>query len=457
MLKYGMELNEILASAEDLEALVIGRNALSGTAGYIEKYWPGCSVLIVADTNTWNAAGKRLYSLLKEDGAACEDPLIFDVPPYLHADYDNVLKVIKKAEESENPVLAAVGSGTINDLVKRASFETGRPYLCVGTAASMDGYCSSGAALSKNGRKQTMECPSPKVVIADTEILKSAPAKANAAGYGDLASKLTAGADWIIADFVGVDPIEEKVWNIIQPKLKGWLESPEAFASGDEEKLSGVFEGLNLSGLAMQILGRSRPAADSSRAASGAEHMFSHIWEMSGHLGADGNPVSHGFQVSLGIMCVTAMYELLFSMEAREIDIDFSVESYPDWETRAAEIEGNMKMLPSWEEYLGICRMKYVDRGRLRERLTAVKNGWDGLRIRIREQLPSYDEMKAMLNAAGCPVRPSDIDMDRTVAIAAYAKTQCMRNRYTVFDLAYDLGVFSKYIDEIDRSSRYLR
>ena len=279
-----MELNEILASAKDLEALVIGKGVLSESAEYVKRIWPDHRALIVADTNTWNAAGRRIAGILQQSGIETAEPLIFTVPPYLHADYEHVVEIIEAASGIDSPLLVAVGSGTINDLVKRSAHELGTTYICIGTAASMDGYCSSGAALSKNGRKQTMECGAPKVVIADTEVLKTAPSAASAAGYGDLASKLTAGADWIVADFTGDDRIDERVWGIVQPRLEGWLESPEVFAAGDEDKLSGVFEGLNLCGLAMQILGR-------SRAASGAEHMFSHIWEMSGHLGADGLPV----------------------------------------------------------------------------------------------------------------------------------------------------------------------
>ena len=240
------------------------------------------------------------------------DPIIFTVPPFLLADYENTEFIVDKVKHFDKVVLIAIGSGTINDLVKRAAYETGTPYLCFGTAASMDGYCSSGAALSKNGRKQTMECPAPRVVLADTDILKKAPASASAAGYGDLASKLTAGADWIIADFTGDDPIDEQVWNIVQPNLNRWLADPDDLAE--------VFEGLNVSGLAMQVLGR-------SRAASGAEHLLSHIWEMSGHLGADGNPVSHGFQVSIGILCVTALMQEVFSLQAEDIDIDSAVEA----------------------------------------------------------------------------------------------------------------------------------
>ena len=451
-----MKLTEVLSLVKDTQELVIGSGVINTCSEYIYKYWPECSPMIVADTNTWKAAGQQIKRELSESGLNIAEPLIFETPPYLHADYRNVEIILEKAETASNPVLIAVGSGTVNDLVKRAAFELNSSYLTVGTAASMDGYCSSGAALSKGGRKQTMECGAPKVIIADTDILVTAPPEASAAGYGDLASKLTAGADWLIADFTGDDPIEEKVWDIIQPNLDGWLSNPEKTAEGDPQSLSAIFEGLNFSGLAMQALGLSRAASKASRAASGAEHMFSHIWEMSGHLGSDGNPVSHGFQVSVGILCVCALMDEVFDMDADEIDIEAALEAYPDWETRAAEVEEQMGNLPSWEEYIDICREKHLTKDELRAKLVKVKADWNELRDNVKNRLPSYSKTYRMLKTAGCPVKPEDINLKRETAISTYKKAQCMRNRYTILDLAYELGVLSKCIQSIEDSSQYL-
>ena len=442
MVESSMTLNDILSKVEETDELIIGSGAVSECAGMLKKYWPGCIAFIIADSNTWDAAGKELFSILSDSGIEMAAPLIFPVPPMLHADYEYVETIRKKAEALGDSVLIAAGSGTINDLVKRSSSELEKPYLSFGTAASMDGYCSSGAALLKNGVKQTMECAAPKVIIADTDILESAPSEASAAGYGDLASKLTAGADWIIADITGDDPIVEDVWNIVQPRLSGWLENPG--------KLDAVFEGLNFSGLAMQVLGR-------SRAASGAEHLFSHIWEMSGHLGADGNPVSHGFQVSIGILCSCALVDEVLSIEAGEINIEEAVENYPDWKERSDEITALMSHLPSWEEYLDICRVKHLEKEQLKRKLAGIKERWPELKKRVRERLPEYRNVRRILEAANCPVKPEDINLDRKDAIAAYRTSQCMRNRYTILDLAYELGIFSQCINSIEESDEYLR
>ena len=69
-----------------------------------------------------------------------------------------------------------VAKGGEQDIVKRASHETDRPYMVVWTAASMDGYTSFGAAITKDGYKQTLSCPAPRAVLADLDVLTAAPA-----------------------------------------------------------------------------------------------------------------------------------------------------------------------------------------------------------------------------------------------------------------------------------------
>jgi glycerol dehydrogenase-like iron-containing ADH family enzyme len=54
------------------------------------------------------------------------------------------------------------------------------------------------------------------------------------------------------------------------------------------EAVEAVFSGLAMTGFAMQITKSSRPV-------SGAEHLFSHIWEME-NLEKDGIPVFHGLR-----------------------------------------------------------------------------------------------------------------------------------------------------------------
>ena len=55
----------------------------------------------------------------------------------------------------------AVGAGVISDVTKCAAGIAGIPYASVATAASMDGYAASGAAMLEDGFKRTFACPPP--------------------------------------------------------------------------------------------------------------------------------------------------------------------------------------------------------------------------------------------------------------------------------------------------------
>src|SRR5215211_7821812 len=197
----------------------------------------------------------------------------------------------------------------------RTGHEAGRPYLGVATAASMDGYTAFGAAITRAGYKQTMTCPAPRALVADLEVLASAPAEMTAAGYGDLLGKVTAGADWLVADALGIEPVDPKVWDLVQGPLREAIGRPDDLAAGDRGALERLVEGLVMSGLAMQAHASSRPA-------SGAEHQFSHLWEMEG-LGHDRRPpLSHGFKVGLGSIAIAALYERILERDLTALDIE---------------------------------------------------------------------------------------------------------------------------------------
>ena len=188
-------------------------------------------------------------------------------------------------------IACSIGSGTLNDITKRASDELGRRYMNVCTAASMDGYAAFGASITENGFKHTMSCRAPQALIADLPTMAGAPQRCTATGLGDLIEKVPAGADWIVADELGIEPIDDEVWDLVQGPLTSAISDPEGLANGKPEAFDGLIEGLVMSGLAMQKY------RISSRPASGAGHQFSHLWEME-HLGMDQDPpLTHGLSL----------------------------------------------------------------------------------------------------------------------------------------------------------------
>src|SRR5947208_12228447 len=181
----------------------------------------------------------------------------------LYAEFGYVAQ-LESVLNTTNAIPVAVGAGTINDLTKLAAQRAGRPYMSVATAASMDGYTAFGASITHNGSKQTFVCPAPQAVLADLKIIQAAPPEMNASGYADLLAKTTAGADWILADALGIEPIQPEAWRIVQGGLREMLAHPAGVPTGEPGAISHLTTGLMLAGFAMQ-------SAQTSRAASGAE------------------------------------------------------------------------------------------------------------------------------------------------------------------------------------------
>ncbi len=227
--------------------------------------------MIVADVNTFAAAGRDVYDQFRTAGHPCTEPLVFDDQD-LHAQYEHV-ELIERLLAQRGAIGIAVGSGTINDLTKLASHLAGQSYLVVATAASMDGYASFGASITRQGSKQTFDCPAPAGILADLEVIEAAPPGMSAAGYADLLAKIVAGADWLIADALGVEPIDQRAWTMLHHRLRYWVNEPLRIRHGDHQALRSLLCGLVMSGFAMQQTTTSRPA-------SGADHQFSHLWDM---------------------------------------------------------------------------------------------------------------------------------------------------------------------------------
>src|SRR3954447_4920297 len=193
---------EALRAARDTRALEIGTGILNRCPELFTRNFDGRKAIIVSDTVTFAIAGRKVMEAFQRASLPCLEPFIF-TEPNLYAGYGYVEK-LEAALKQNDAIPIAVGAGTLNDLTKLAAHRVERPYMCVATAASMDGYTAFGASITYRGSKQTFVCPAPAVVLADLGVLGSAPAEMNASGYADLAAKVTAGADWILADTLGV-------------------------------------------------------------------------------------------------------------------------------------------------------------------------------------------------------------------------------------------------------------
>ncbi len=434
-------IDQALQTADETDSILIGYEVLEKTGELFVELFPDKSCLIVADENTYSAAGAPVVESLLAAGVELEDPLIFPGTPTLYAGYENVQIIKERLSQLENAVICSIAAGTLNDLAKLASGELDRPYMNVCTAASVDGYASFGASISKDGFKITRSCPAPRGLVADLQVLADAPARLTATGYGDLIEKIPAGADWIAADELNIEPIDDYVWSLVQGPLMDALGSPERTAEGDAQAIRRLAEANIMSGLAMQ-------AAKSSRPASGAGHQFSHTWEMEGH-GLDWEPpLSHGFKVGVGTVASLALWEEALKLDIDSLDVDEIVEKA----LTDAQVEAKVRasLDPRFvEESVKHSVDKNLQGEDLRERVELIKKKWPRIRERVAAQLISPEQAALDLKAAGAPYHPQMIGIDWDRFKDTHYKAWMIRPRYTILDVLTDLGLLEQVVDSV--------
>lgn len=418
-----------VSNSASVAEVLIGRGVLRDAGALYRRHFSGPACLF-ADDAGWQAAGPAVEAALNAAGIATRRHIIPARPrPKPTVDLADSLRAALRA--GETPV--AIGSGVMNDVVKHAAFTAGIPYLCVGTAASMDGYTSAGAPLSEKGFKKTIACRPAKALLADLDIISAAPREMTGWGYGDLAGKIPAGGDWIIADALGIEAIDTVAWPMVQDGLAGWLSNPAAIAKGDPQAVEGLFLGLTLVGLAMEAHGTSRPA-------SGADHQIAHLWEMDDlHFG--GERVSHGACVAVGTMAALRLFDWLLAQDLTTLDAKARAAAAPTLDAKAAEITRLFGAGEIADRALAETRAKHTEGAALAERLAHLSRIWPDLRARLSARLWSPERMAEHLTAAGAPVEPADIGVDADYLHRSILKARFLRSRYTVLDLLDESGL----------------
>ncbi len=180
--------------------------------------------------------------------------------------------------------VVALGGGRAIDIGKYAAHLAAVPFVAVPTSLSNDGFASPSASLADDtGRRSSVPCGGPAGVIVDTAICAAAPRSLTLAGVGDVVAKLTALADWHLAERNGTDRVD----GVSAAVSESAVAEVECVSRFDEPGIGRLARALLLGGVAMAIAGSSRPC-------SGSEHLVSHALDR-----LKTPPGSHGLQVGL--------------------------------------------------------------------------------------------------------------------------------------------------------------
>ena len=395
--------------------------------------------MIVMDENTERAAGEQVRTVLREAGIPWSEFVFPHRQGKIEPD-EWAMGALPMAMDPSCDVLVAVGSGVINDCCKVLAHACGLPGMVVCTAPSMDGYCSNSASMIQNRLKVSLYNACPEAIIADTDLLATAPDIMLQAGLGDMLAKYVSVCEWRISHIVHGDPYCEEIAGMVRTCLKKIVDQADGLMKRDPEALKAVLEGLVISGISMAF-------AEISRPASGLEHYFSHIWEMQAL--QKGQPSDlHGIQVGVGTLLTMWIIEHMLNMEAVDKDrAEAAMRAFsPEkWEKTMQEIFG--PIAPSILEI-----EKQVGKNKpenQQERLKQIVGHWPEIRQIIKEELPPRQQVWELMKSCNMPMTPADLHLTEKDTVDALIGSREIRDKYLTSSLLWDLGLLEEAAEKL--------
>ncbi len=355
--------------------------------------------------------GENSYAATADRHPRAEQQIVLD-PTGLHANEISTAEVLAKLE-GDVEVIVAVGSGTIHDIARFCAHERGIRFVSCPTGASVDGFCSTVAAMTWYGFKKTLPAVAPEIVLADTEIIKNAPMELVRSGVGDIMAKYTALADWKMAHVLTNELLCEKIYSIMQDAADTVMQSVPGIARSEESAYADVTYALIMSGIAMQMMGNSRPA-------SGAEHHISHMIEMEPEAFPVKFPAMHGEKTGVGSLIAVREYKRLAKIE----DITPYITDYaPIPEEHFRKFFGERLADSLIKENENDCLAKVS-----REKLSA---SWGELR-HIIDELPTEEYLYGLLEMLDAKRDLASIGVEESELPVLLKNSPLVRNRLTL-------------------------
>ncbi|MBB4063719.1 iron-containing alcohol dehydrogenase [Gellertiella hungarica] len=380
----------------------------------------GKRLAVVSDPNTNDAMGARVARALR--AIATVDEVVIDVDEATEAHVEEVKERTRHADG-----VVAVGSGTLQDLVKHATFLDGRKFATFATAASMNGYTSVTASITAaNGFKQSLKSHASQGIFMDVEVAARAPAFLARAGLGDCLCRSTAQVDWRLSNALFGTTYFEAPFTIQMDDERDLLKRAAGVDKGDHAAIRTLYKVLTWVGLGTVFTGTSHHGSMS-------EHMISHWIDM--FAGDDHPGTLHGHQVGYAAVSMSRLQNAIFRSPVPPV-------LKP---TRIDEAWMMRRYGPSNGAYcLAEARAKAMDDETV-ARINAAFEDWDRFREPLLEvMLPTEVLVKALRDCGGYVTAMSS-GLPAPVYAEALLHARDIRNRFSVLDVADDGGILANF------------
>jgi glycerol-1-phosphate dehydrogenase [NAD(P)+] len=361
-------------------------------------------------------------------GWADVEEIVF--PGDTHCDEPTISLMKERTRHCDGCVV--VGSGSVTDTVRYATFKDGRKFASFATAGSMNGYGAGTASVTlANGYKTSLPSHAPRGVFVDLSVCAAAPFRLAAAGLGDSLCRPIAQVEWWAAHRLLGTSYTKTPFDIfhVENDEAEMIRSAPGLKLHSIEANGYLFRVLVEASFGNNIVG-------TSHSGSMGEHQVSHWIDM--FAGKHHPGTTHGQQVGVASIALARLHKQLLALD-KAPQIKPTEISETDFATRYGEDIGRMMY--------GEAKKKSFDLDGAAAFNRKLSEVWPQLREELKAMMMEPDEIASVIRSAGGPTTATEMGLPRNIWRDAMKHARDVRNRWSFLDLADDAGLLDEFLN----------
>ena len=401
------------------------RDSLDGAeAELISRVHGGQTLLVVSDEHTHAAIGERVYKAL-HCGGFTVDEYIWKQPGCSDEGVQHIRDVSRNYDAS-----IAVGSGTISDTVKYASFLDNKTYSVFPTSP-MNAFSTATASVSSGGFKRSIVCKGAQGIYFDLSVIAKCPPRLISAAFADVICRTTSQVDWLLSHLLFDTPYSQTPYTLLAYDEADMITNAHLMRNGELQALGMLTRISAIMGLGTRFTG-------TTHSGSMAEHMISHYIDM---FACQKHPnSSHGEQVGVATLTMSQLHNQTLNSDHAPVLKPTDIPE--DWIRSQFDTDMADNMLTQ-------TRLKALDERQCDELNTRLQNQWNTLRQPLVDCMLPYDTLRNAMQAAGCQLTASDLELDVDFYREAVRGARFIRDRYSMLDLIDDSAGLSGFTESM--------
>ena len=387
----------------------------------IESLHSNQKLLVVSDPFTHKAMGSRIFNNLKTKINAEE--YIWEQPS---SSIEGVQFLRTKLKDYDGMI--AVGSGTVSDSIKYATFLEDKVYSVFATTP-MNAYTTGTASISFDGIKKSLVAHYAQGVFFDLEVLSKCPKRLTAAAFADVICRTTAQVDWLMSHKLLNTDYKTTPYELLALYEMDMINNASDIAAGKIDSLA-------LLTLISAIMGLGTSFTQTTHVGSMGEHGISHYIDM---FAGDRHPgTSHGEQVGIATISISKFQNTILKKDQPPT---ISPTIIPEKEISQKLGEPMLETIKTSME------PKLFDQKKADNTNEYLSKHWLEFVEPLREKMLDYDLIWNSMGECGALRTPEDAKLDSNFYKDALRYGRFIRDRYTILDLAGDSNQLDNLIN----------